>query len=59
MSQETIVYTINDVMEILQFSRVAILRFIKRGQLKAALIGNQYRIKKEHLDEFINSKMKG
>lgn len=57
-NNQTIVYTVNDLVEILKFSRIAIIRYIKKGELKASLIGNQYRIKKENLDAFLESKMK-
>ncbi|MBR0439674.1 MAG: helix-turn-helix domain-containing protein [Bacilli bacterium] len=56
MEDRQIVYTVNDLVEILQFNRTAIIRFIKSGDLKASYIGNQYRIKKENLDEFLLSK---
>ncbi|MBR0294610.1 MAG: helix-turn-helix domain-containing protein [Bacilli bacterium] len=56
MEDRQIVYTVNDLVEILQFNRTAIIRFIKSGDLKASYIGNQYRIKKESLDEFLLSK---
>ena len=57
-NDQMIVYTINEVMEILKFSRISIVRYIKIGELKASLIGNQYRIKKENLDAFLESKRK-
>lgn len=56
MEDRQIVYTVNDLVEILQFNRTAIIRFIKSGELKASYIGNQYRIKKQSLDEFLLSK---
>lgn len=56
MEDRQIVYTVNDLVEILQFNRTAIIRFIKSGELKASYIGNQYRIKKESLDDFLMSK---
>lgn len=57
-NDQMIVYTINEVVEILKFSRISIVRYIKKGELKASLIGNQYRIKKENLDAFLESKRK-
>ena len=57
-NNRAIVYTVNDLVEILKFSRPAIIRYIKKGEIKASLIGNQYRIKKEHLDAFLESKVK-
>ena len=58
MEDRQIVYTVNDLVEILQFNRTAIIRYIKKGELKASYIGNQYRIKKESLDAFLESKRK-
>lgn len=58
MEDRQIVYTVNDLVEILKFNRTAIIRYIKKGELKASYIGNQYRIKKESLDAFLESKRK-
>ena len=48
-----IVYSIYEVMEILSLSRNTIIKYIKNKELKASYIGNQYRIRKESLDEFL------
>lgn len=53
MEDRQIVYTVNDLVNILKFNRTAIIRYIKKGELKASYIGNQYRIKKENLDAFL------
>lgn len=58
MTENKIIYSINDLIEMFQFSRKTIRKYIKSGELRAALIGNQYRIKKEDLDAFIDSKKK-
>lgn len=58
MEDRQIVYTVNDLVEILKFNRTAIIRYIKKGELKASYIGNQYRIKKESLDAFLEAKRK-
>ncbi|MCQ3035846.1 MAG: helix-turn-helix domain-containing protein [Bacilli bacterium] len=57
-NNNNIIYSVNDVMEILQLARTTILNFIKKGELKAAYLGNQYRIRKEDLDSFIEAKSK-
>lgn len=57
-NNELIVYTVSEAEDILKLSRMTILRYIKKGEIKASLIGNQYRIKKEHLDAFLDSRMK-
>ncbi len=53
-----IVYTVNEVMEILHYKRNTILRYIKSGKLRAVLIGNQYRIRKEDLESFLENQRK-
>lgn len=58
MTENKIIYSINDLIEMFQFSRKTIRKYIKSGELRAVLIGNQYRIKKEDLDAFIDSKKK-
>lgn len=56
MNNELIVYSVNEVMEILKLSRITVLRYIATGQIKAVKIGNQYRIRKESLEEFLDGK---
>lgn len=58
MTENKIIYSINDLIEMFQFSRKTIRKYIKSGELRAVLIGNQYRIKKQDLDAFIDSKKK-
>lgn len=58
MENNNIIYSVNDLIDILQISRITILKYIKSGELKAVYIGNQYRIKKEDLDAFIDSRRK-
>lgn len=53
-----IVYTVNEVMEILHYKRNTILRYIKSEKLRAVLIGNQYRIRKEDLESFLENQRK-
>lgn len=50
-----VVYSVDDVMDILQLSRNTILKYIKSKKIKASFIGNSYRIRKEDLDAFIDS----
>ena len=46
-------YTPLEVAKILRVTRNTIYEHIKSGQLKAIRIGNQYRITKAHLEEYI------
>ena len=48
-----ILYTTNEVAEMLKVNKRTVFRYIKSGKLKATKIG-QWRIKKENLDRFIN-----
>lgn len=56
--QNEIVYTVNDLMDILQVSRRTILKYIKEKRIKAFKLGYDWRITKKHLDEFIEDSMK-
>jgi putative molybdopterin biosynthesis protein len=44
-------YTPQEVAKILRVTRTTIYQHIKKGQLKAIRIGNQYRITKAQLEE--------
>lgn len=52
------IYSVNDLIEMFQFSRKTIRKYIQNGELRAVQIGNQYRIRKEDLDAFLDSKEK-
>lgn len=52
---DTKVYTIQEVTEILKVSRRTIYNYIKADQIKAAKIGNSWRITQRALDEFLEN----
>lgn len=47
--------TINEVAKRLNISRNTVVSLIKKGQIKAIKIGDQYRIPKEQFDQFITA----
>jgi excisionase family DNA binding protein len=46
-------YTPQEVAKIVRVTRTTIYQHIKKGQLKAIRIGNQYRITKAQLEEYL------
>ncbi len=54
-----IIYSVNDLMEILQVKRKTVLKFITDRELIAFKIGNQYRVTKECFDKFVERRIKG
>ncbi len=56
-NNELVVYSVNEVMEILHYKRNTILRYIKSKKLKAVMIGNQYRVRKCDLEAFLESRV--
>lgn len=49
------ILTAEQVAKILQVHPFTVLKFIKKGKLKAAKLGRVYRIRKKDLDDFIDS----
>lgn len=49
-----IIYTVTDVMEMLNVKRTTIHKWIDKGLIKAVRIGREFRIPKEFLDEFLS-----
>lgn len=47
------VYSINDLIELLQVSRKTILGLIKKGDLVGFSIGGRYRVTQKQLDAYI------
>lgn len=47
------VYTVEQVADMLQVSVATVRKLIDRGELKAFRVGNQWRVKKEDLDDYI------
>lgn len=56
--QNDIIYTVNDLMDILQISRRTILKYIKESKIRVFKIGYEWRITKKHLDEFNERNLK-
>jgi DNA binding domain, excisionase family len=56
VSQRTIlmVYTLEEVADILRVSVSTVRKLIKEGKLKTVRVGIQLRVKKEDLDSFLN-----
>ncbi len=46
-------YTVKDLMEILDISKVTALKLLKSGQLRSIRIGRQYWINEDDLIEFL------
>ena len=49
--------TINDVAALCQVSNKTVRRWITSGELLAAQLGNQWRIRPAHLNEFIRDRV--
>jgi len=54
MAKDITVYTLQEVEEILSVTRRTIYNWIKSGKLHAVKIGNQWRVKQEDLETFLN-----
>ena len=52
------IYTINDLMEILSVTRRTLLEYIKNGKIKAFKMGNEWRVTKQSLEDFIDRNTK-
>jgi len=50
------VYSVNDLVEILQLNRKTITSYIRNGAIKAFRVGNGYRITQKALDMFISTR---
>ena len=48
--------TTEDVAELLQMSERSVYRYLHNGELEAAKVGGEWRIKQEDLDKFIEEK---
>lgn len=48
------VYTVEQVAEILQVSVQTVRNLIRRKELKAFRVGSQFRVKKEELDRYMS-----
>jgi excisionase family DNA binding protein len=52
------IYTISELIDVLQVTRRTLLNYIKAKRIKAFKIGNEWRITQTHLDEFIEKNMR-
>jgi len=52
------IYTINDLMEILSVTRRTLLEYIKNSKIKAFKMGNEWRVTKQSLEDFIDRNTK-
>ena len=52
------IYTINDLMEILKVTRRTLQDYIKKGKIKAFKMGNEWRITRQSLEDFIERNTK-
>ena len=48
------IYTINELMEILKVTRRTLQEYIKKGKIKAFKMGNEWRVTRESLLDFID-----
>lgn len=55
MAETKKVYTLEEVMEILQVSRRTIYNYIKADQIKAIKVGREWRVTQKALDAFLET----
>ena len=51
------IYSINDLISLLQVSRKTLIAYIQKGKLKAFKVGNAYRVTDDSLKEYIRKSM--
>ncbi len=51
-------YTLEEIAQILKVHRETVRRYIRKGDLKAARIGKEYRVREDDLNTFYESKKK-
>ena len=49
------IYSLNDLIDLLQKSRKTLINYIKRLKIKAFRVGNEYRITEASLQDYIES----
>ena len=49
------VYTLEELMEVLQVTRRTLYNYIKTGKLKAAKMGKYWRVTEKQLEEFLKA----
>jgi excisionase family DNA binding protein len=55
MESPSMVYTVEEVAEILKVSAQTVRKLIRQKKLKAFTVGSQLRIRKEDLDTYMSS----
>jgi len=55
MKNDLILYTIEEVTQILKVTQRTVYNFIKNGDLKAVKVGKYWRVKHEDLEAFLAS----
>lgn len=53
MKTDLILYTIEEVTQILKVTQRTVYNFIKNGDLKAVKVGKYWRVRHEDLEEFL------
>ncbi len=51
---ELVLYTLEEVAELLGLTHRTVWQYVKDGKLKAVMIGNKWRVSKENYSRFIN-----
>jgi excisionase family DNA binding protein len=54
MERNDEILTINELMEILKVTRKTLLLYISKGKIKAFKVGNQWRITRDSLNNYID-----
>lgn len=55
MAKDIEVYTLKEIVDLLQVTRRTTYNWIKDGKLKAFRVGKEWRVTKEALEEFIQA----
>lgn len=58
MSKDLEIYTLEEIAQLLQVTRRTIYTWVKDGKLKAFKVGRGWRVTREELDTFLNSRNK-
>ncbi len=58
MSKDIEIYTLEEIAQLLQVTRRTIYTWVKDGKLKAFKVGRGWRVTREELDAFLNSRNK-
>lgn len=53
--EELVLYTVDDIAEVLKVTQRTLYNYIKSGSLKAVKIGKYWRVKHQDLVDFINT----